>query len=129
MSQKKVDQYKEYKKNRKEILAKEKRKRLAGKITAWVILIAAAGGLTAAVGVSIHNSYKAKEAAKPNYAMTDFGIPDYASIRQADEEEEAAGTEEAGESVAVSEEETDVQQENTDSETEALSEVENEQEN
>ena len=37
MSQAKVDRYKEEKTNRKKILAKEKRKRIAGTICGWVI--------------------------------------------------------------------------------------------
>ena len=39
MSQAKVDRYKEEKANRKKILAKEKRKRIAGTICGWLIAL------------------------------------------------------------------------------------------
>ena len=43
MSQAKVDRYKEEKKNRKEIMAKEKRKRMIGKIAGCAIVLALVG--------------------------------------------------------------------------------------
>ncbi len=43
MSQAKVDRYKEEKKNRKEIIAKEKRQRMIGKIAGWVVILALIG--------------------------------------------------------------------------------------
>lgn len=43
MSQAKVEQYKKEKANRKKTLARGKAKRLAGRICAWVILIAIVG--------------------------------------------------------------------------------------
>ena len=38
MSQAKVDKYKEYKKNRRANIAKEKRKELLGRIAAWFVV-------------------------------------------------------------------------------------------
>ena len=44
MSQAKVDRYKEEKANRKKILAKEKRKRIAGTICGWLIAYLSSDG-------------------------------------------------------------------------------------
>jgi len=43
MSQAKVERYKKEKANRKKIMAKEKAKRIAGRICAWVILLVIVG--------------------------------------------------------------------------------------
>ena len=51
MSQRKVDRQKEYKKNRKQILAKEKRQRRFGKFIAYLCVLLLAGG----VGYSVYN--------------------------------------------------------------------------
>lgn len=51
MSQRKVDRQKEYKKNRKQILAKEKRQRRIGKAIAYLCVILLAGG----VGYSVYS--------------------------------------------------------------------------
>ena len=63
MSQKKVDEYKNYKKNRRENIKKEKRKERLTMAAMWgavVVFIACVGG---AMGVSIYNKYQAKQAA------------------------------------------------------------------
>lgn len=60
MSQKKVDEYKNYKKNRRENIKKEKRKERLTMAAMWgavVVFIACVGG---AMGVSIYNKYQAK---------------------------------------------------------------------
>ena len=59
MSQAKVDRYKEEKANRKKILAKEKRKRIAGTICGWVI------------GYSGYNAYEKSRPIKTIYADLD----------------------------------------------------------
>ena len=68
MSQEKVNRRKEYKKNRKEILAREKRKNAIGKLVAYVCLIAILGG----VGFSFYQ--KLNPAPEPDastfYALT-----------------------------------------------------------
>ena len=53
MSQAKVDRYKEEKANRKKILAKEKRKRIAGTICGWLIALLIVGW----AGYSVYNAY------------------------------------------------------------------------
>ena len=72
MSQKKVDEYKNYKKNRRENIKKEKRKERLTMAAMWgavVVFIACVGG---AMGVSIYNKYQAKQAALPTYGSTSF---------------------------------------------------------
>ncbi|MGN0298202.1 MAG: hypothetical protein ACI4C1_03285 [Lachnospiraceae bacterium] len=85
MSQAKVDQYKEYKKNRKEILAKQKKRQQINRILSWAAAIVILGGLGGAVGVSIYNSYQAKLAALPDYtSSTSFIVSDWSGIQDAD---------------------------------------------
>ena len=58
MSQKKVDEYKNYKKNRRENIKKEKRKERLTMAAMWgavVVFIACVGG---AMGVSIYNKFR-----------------------------------------------------------------------
>lgn len=87
MSQAKVDQYKEYKKNRKEILEKEKRRKNRNRIISWVVAVAIVGGLGGAVGVSVYNSYQAKLEAMPDYTSnTGFIVRDWCGIQTADVE-------------------------------------------
>ncbi len=77
MSQAKVDRRKEYKKNRKEILAREKRNNAISKFVAYICLIAILGG----VGFSLYK--KVNPAPEPDastfYALTQsdsYGILD-----------------------------------------------------
>lgn len=87
MSQAKVDQYKEYKKNRKEILKREKRRRTRNRVISWVVVIVIVGALGGAVGVSMYNSYQAKLAAIPDYTTsTSFIVGDWCGIQTADAE-------------------------------------------
>ena len=91
MSQEKVDKYKEYKKNRREILAKEKKKKKMEKIAGWAILVVLVAALGTAVGVTIYNQHQANLAALPNYTVTEKVVADMAGIL--DETEEAGETE------------------------------------
>ena len=80
MSQKKVDEYKNYKKNRRENIKKEKREERLTMAAMWgavVVFIACVGG---AMGVSIYNKYQAKQAALPTYGSTSFILSDMAGI-------------------------------------------------
>ena len=58
MSQAKVDRYKEEKKNRKKIMAKEKRMRITGYIAGCVVAVAI-------VGWAGYSGYRAYENSKP----------------------------------------------------------------
>ena len=88
MSQKKVDEYKNYKKNRRENIKKEKRKERLTMAAMWgavVVFIACVGG---AMGVSIYNKYQSKQAALPTYGSTSFILSDMAGIQKEDTEDQ-----------------------------------------
>lgn len=72
MSQEKVDRYKEAKKNRKEILAKEKRANALRKIAGGVVAVV----LIAWIGVSGYNWYQASQPLETIYVDT-TAIDDY----------------------------------------------------
>ena len=131
MSQKKVDKYKDYKKNRRENIKKEKRKERLTMAAMWgavVVFIACVGG---AMGVSIYNKYQAKQAALPTYGSTSFLLSDMANIQKEDVEDptenesEEATSEEATESETASGEETAASEATSESET--LTQTENEE--
>lgn len=139
MSQKKVDEYKNYKKNRRENIKKEKRKERLTMAAMWgavVVFIACVGG---AMGVSIYNNYQAKQAALPTYGSTSFLLSDMASIQkedtddrieaEAESETEEVFSEEYSESETSSEEknETEAAASEASSESETLTQTENEE--
>lgn len=74
MSQKKVDEYKEYKKNRKEILAKEKRAKKRNKVLAIIAAVVILGG----AGYSVFYTYKTETAPDVTFAeltaQDEYGI-------------------------------------------------------
>lgn len=72
MSQEKVDRYKEAKKNRKELLAKEKRANALCKIAGGVVAVV----LIAWIGVSGYNWYQASQPLETIYVDT-TAIDDY----------------------------------------------------
>lgn len=80
MSQQKVDRYKEYKKNRKDIIAREKKSaklkaNIAGGVIGAVALL-----LVGALGVTFVNVYKDKQASNPIYEREALIISDLAGI-------------------------------------------------
>lgn len=79
MSQAKVDRYKEEKKNRKKIMAKEKRIRIAG-YTAGCLVIAAIIGWAGYYG---YNAYEASKPMETIYANLD-SVTDYMSSLNAE---------------------------------------------
>lgn len=93
MSQAKVDKYKEYKKNRKQIIEKEKKKKKMEKIAGWAILVVLVAALGTAVGVTIYNQHQAKLAALPNYTVSEKVVADMAGILEDTTEAEEAETE------------------------------------
>ena len=98
MSQLKVDKYKEYKKNKKEILAKQKRKKKIEKIATWTITIGILGGLAVAVGVTIYNEYQQKLASLPDYTSSSYMLSDLTGVlsmeEDTDESKDSTNTEE-----------------------------------
>ena len=73
MSQAKVDRYKEEKKNRKKIMAKEKRMRIAGYVA----------GCLVAAGYSGYSAYEANKPMETIYANLD-SVTDYMSSLNAE---------------------------------------------
>lgn len=139
MSQKKVDKYKDYKKNRRENIKKEKRKERLTMAAMWgavVVFIACVGG---AMGVSIYNNYQAKQAALPTYGSTSFILSDMVGIQKEDTEDqteietesesEEGSLEESSESETSSEEknESEAAVSEESSEPETLTQTENEE--
>lgn len=115
MSQKKVDAYKESKKNRKAEVAKEKRQKKLGKVLFIVILVAAIIGLGVALFFTFRNTFSNVDDA---FKATDYLLPDYANI-------ESTATEEEESTEPTTEEATE---EETDEETEPETEEETEPE-
>ena len=104
MSQKKVDERKEYKKNRRENIRKEQRQEKLGRATAWIVAAIFVIGIGIAGGVYIHNRNKAQEEALPTYNATSFMLSDLAGIQQEDAEtEQPASTAEAAEESSAAE--------------------------
>ena len=106
MSQKKVDEYKNYKKNRRENIKKEKRKERLTMAAMWgavVVFIACVGG---AMGVSIYNKYQAKQAALPTYVSTSFILSDKSGIQKEDTEDQTQSASDDASSVESSESES-----------------------
>lgn len=90
MSQEKVERYKQEKAHRKENVEKERRKKKAGKVLTWVIILAVCGGIGGAIGVTFYNDYQAKLAARPDYAREEMVVSDLTGVLQETEAETAA---------------------------------------
>ena len=90
MSQAKVDKYKEYKKNRRQNIAKEKRKELIGRVAAWSVIGVFALFIVAAVIYKQVDNYQARLAAMPDYQASSYVLPDLASVLTEETETEAA---------------------------------------
>lgn len=121
MSQAKVDKYKDYKKNRREIIKREKRKMFLTKVLIWVVVAVVVVGISAVMGVSFYSSYQAKLASMPSYKTTSFMLSDYAGMQETDEADEAV-TE--SETEAETEETSETAEETSESADEAETESE-----
>ncbi len=116
MSQRKVDQYKEQKARRKELVEKERkqRKRMKALVIAVVILVAA--GVGTGIGFTIRNQYIKIQNAKPDYSSSSLVVQDMAGIltEETGEAETAGdGTEAAGETESAAGETTEAAGETT----------------
>lgn len=80
MSREKVEKYKDYKKNKKEILAKEKRKLRIEKLTLTLAAVIMIGAISGGIGLSVYNGYKRGLALRPNYDREQLVINDMSSI-------------------------------------------------
>lgn len=99
MSQKKVDEYKESKKSRKEQIAKQKRDAKIRKLVGWAVLALVIVGLVVGIVITVVNSVNAKaESAAEQYNESNYLLEDYADIEgTATEAETAAESAEAAE--------------------------------
>ena len=79
MSQAKVDRYKEEKKNRKKIMAKEKRMRIDGYIVGCLVAV----GIIGWAGYSGYSAYEANKPMETIYANLD-SVTDYMSSLNAE---------------------------------------------
>ena len=104
MSQQKMEQYREFKKNRKEILEKQKR---GQKIRKWIGIgiagLIALGLVVALVITGINEISKAIQA-RPQYERTEYVVGDVAGVLESETETEA---------------ETEAESESADASTEA----------
>ena len=101
MSQAKVDQYKEFKQNRKANLEKEKKAKQRTSLIWKAVGIVAALALVVALGITAYNAIKAAIDARPIYEREEMVVNDVAGILA--EETTAAATEEATEAASESE--------------------------
>ena len=115
MSQAKVDKYKEFKKNRKEELEKE-RKAKQRTSTIWKIVgIVLAAGLVVALAITGWNAIQNVVQARPIYTRDELIIGDIAGISETEEETTTApeSTEAPAESTEAPAESTEAAAEST----------------
>ena len=87
MSQEKVDRYKEQKANRKELMAKEKRKKAVAKTVTIVIAVLVLVGAIGAIGLTIRNERNAYLNSLPSYSATSFVVSDEAGMLSTEDAE------------------------------------------
>ena len=80
MSQAKVDKYKEYKKNRKEELEKEKKLKQRNALIWKLVGIVLALGLLVALGITAYNVIRERVQARPDYNREEMILEDVAGI-------------------------------------------------
>lgn len=93
MSQAKVDKYKEYKKNKKQILAKQKKKKTLDKILVGAVCAVVVVALVAALGVTFRNMYRDYLASIPDYQVSGYVLDDLTGILAETETESETVTE------------------------------------
>ena len=86
MSQAKVDKYKEYKKNRKEELEKEKKAQRRTSLLWRCVAIVLGLGLLVAIGITAFNGIKDRNQARPDYEREELVLQDVAGIFETTEE-------------------------------------------
>ena len=115
MSKAKVEEYKNYKKNKKKILAKEHRKKVAAGVI-WrligVLILAGVIALVCIKGLSMYSDYLA---GKPDYSTSSFIIGDMCGIDETETEEPETEETKADEETTA-EKETDEAETTADSE-------------
>lgn len=115
MSKAKVEEYKNYKKNKKKILAKEKRKKIAGAIIFRLVGILIIAGIVFLVAYKGIDMYKDYLASRPNFTSDSLVIGDLCDLKGTEEETTEEETTESEETKEESE--TENTAEATDAET------------
>ena len=103
MSQQKVDKYKEFKKNRKEELEKERKSKKRSELIWKIVGLVLAAGLVVALAITGWNAYSNWKQAQPIYTREELVIGDIAGIS----ETEAETTEAPAESTEAAPESTE----------------------
>ena len=75
-----MNEYKEYKKNKKQILAKQKKKKMLDKILVGVVCAVVVIGLVAALGVTFRNMYRDYVESLPDYQVSGYVLDDVSGI-------------------------------------------------
>ena len=101
MSQAKVDKYKEFKKNRKEELEKEKRLKQRNAMIGKIVAIVLAAGLLVALGITAYNAIRSRIQARPDYNREELVLQDVAGIFETTAEPTEAPTTAAPETTAA----------------------------
>lgn len=102
MSQAKVDKYKEFKKNRKEELEKERKAKKRSAMIWKIVGLVCAAGLVVALAVTGINAYSNWKQAQPIYTRDELIIGDIAGISETEEETTTAAAVESTEAPAES---------------------------
>ncbi|MCD8077649.1 MAG: hypothetical protein LUE63_04625 [Lachnospiraceae bacterium] len=123
MSKEKMDAYKAHKANRKQEIAKEKRRKKAAKAAWYTMGALCVAGICAAVGLTGWNSYKSYIDSLPDYSATELIVDDIVGILETEEETEEA-EETASEDSESEETVAETAEENTASEETAAEDTE-----
>ena len=86
MSQQKVDKYKEFKKNRKEELEKERKSKKRSELIWKIVGLVLAAGLVVALAITGINAYSNWKQAQPIYTREELVIGDIAGISETEAE-------------------------------------------
>lgn len=98
MSVEKVNKYKAEKKNRKELIAKQKREQRMSAFIGWAVGIVLVAALVVLIGITGKNAYNNYQASQPDYNRDSYVVTDMTGIL---EDLDAAGEEVPAETAAT----------------------------
>lgn len=88
MSKAKVEEYKNYKKNKKKILAKERRKKVAAGVIGKLVLFLVIAGILTLVCIKGIDMYADYVASRPDYSTNGYVLGDMCGINESETEAE-----------------------------------------